>query len=1023
MFQFMLNWGMLGSNNLGPMMLNIIIKPYGKRALILLALLVCLAAIFWTQSRYPALDEKAMMSGAIQLEDPLSFEAKYPTTPDMPVLKRMWLTTLNWLYTNKQGMAFGILLGSVFLTFFGYLRQRSFKNGHLNALLGLFIGAPLGVCVNCAAPIAKGMYASGMRAETTLAAMIASPTMNVVVLTMLISLFPTYMVVAKIALSLAVVLLVVPLVCKLLPRSQLEVVPTIAASSWDIEEPSEAWGIALLAVIRQLLSNLWFIIKTTVPLMILAGALGAIVATLLPGALLSSVPFSVGVVCLVVVIGVFLPVPIAFDVVVAAALLSGGLAPGYVMALLFTLGIFSVYSFFIVSQAISLRAGMLTATAIAILGIFSGVGAQYYHQWQSDRALQILLGNAAPFGAANAQAAGVKITRTPYAARSAAGEKPFTRSEANTTGIDKPIEFSFQDMWPPFWEGRGLATGDIDRDGDIDLIVASTHSGLYQYRNDGVGRFTKQGTQLGILADLPIFNAVLVDIDNDGWLDLFVATYLSGNFWIRNVDGTFKPDTIQTIANRPNAVLTMSASFGDVNQDGFLDVALGNWAAGWYRRIPGEESRNRVVLNDAGKLDGRLFYDLDGQPGETLSLLFSDINGDGFVDLLAGNDFEIPDEIYLGGDNGRLDQVTFQDGMIPQTTTTTMAIKTGDLHNDGVSELYFAQIAGRSSGVSEILKMQPLEFYCDGIENVDASETCKRNMQIKAWYKSGNNFDPTYAKRCQTLSEPDRSQCKAMLVKDLAIQRNDPKICKLIAKSQPIAKAYCTIHFWPSRAVTQDDMNKSIPQILRSNVLLQRDAAGIFTDVATEQKLGVGGWSWDTKIGDFDNDGWQDVYIVNGTWVPNEVSPSNLFFHNDGEGSFTEQSGPFGLEDYLMTATATQFDMDNDGDLDLLTHPVNGPMTLFTNNNQTGNAITLQLRDFRGNHYAIGAQVKIETIKGMQSREVQLGGGFMSFDALDVHFGLGDLQNVKSVTIRWPDGKIDEFGPLTSGASYRVIRH
>ena len=1014
---------MLGSSNFGSMMLNIIIKPYGKRALILVVLLVCLAAVFWTQSRYPALDEKAMMSGAIQLEDPLSFEAKFPTSPDMPLLKRMWLTTLNWLYTNKQGMTFGIMLGAVFLTFFGYLRQRSFKGGHLNAVLGLFIGAPLGVCVNCAAPIAKGMYASGMRAETTLAAMIASPTMNVVVLTMLISLFPTYMVVGKVALSLAVVLLVVPLICRMLPQGQLELKPTVEASGWDVEEPVETWSVAVFGVLKQLFANLWFIIKTTVPLMILAGALGAVVATLLPGTLLSSVPFSIGIVCLVVVIGVFLPVPIAFDVVVAGALLSGGLAPGYVMALLFTLGIFSIYSYFIVAQAISLRAATLTAVAIAVLGTFSGIGAQYYHQWQTDRALQILLGNAAPLGAANAQAAGVKITRTPYAERSPAGAMPFTRSEAITAGIDKPIEFSFQDMWPPFWEGRGVATGDIDLDGDIDVMIASTVRGLYQYRNDGTGRFSAVEMELGEISKLPVFNAVLVDIDNDGWLDLVVTTYLSGNFWLRNEGGSFNPASLQRIANTPNAVLTMATSFGDVNRDGFLDVALGNWAAGWYRRIPGEESRNRVVFNKGGHMDGADFIDLEGQPGETLSLLFSDINDDGLLDLLAGNDFEIPDEIYLADDQGQLDQVTFSDGLIPHTTTTTMAIKTGDLHNDGSPELYFAQIAGRSSGVSQTLKMQPLEQYCDGIENADALITCQRNMEIKTWYKSGNNFDPTYAKRCQTLGEPDRAQCKAMLVKDLAIQRNDPKICKLIAKSQPVAQAYCAIHFWPSRPVTQEDKNKSIPQILRSNVLLERGSEDVFTDVAEAQKLDVGGWSWDTKFGDFDNDGWQDVYIVNGTWVPNEVSPSNLFFRNDGQGGFHEQSGPFGLEDYLMTATASQFDMDSDGDLDILTYPVNGPMVMFTNNNQTGYAITLRLRDFRGNHYAVGALVEIETANGTQSREVQLGGGFMSFDALDVHFGLGDIEDIQSVSVRWPDGITDEFGPLKSGAIYTVTRH
>jgi hypothetical protein len=86
-------------------------------------------------------------------------------------------------------------------------------------------------------------------------------------------------------------------------------------------------------------------------------------------------------------------------------------------------------------------------------------------------------------------------------------------------------------------------------------------------------------------------------------------------------------------------------------------------------------------------------------------------------------------------------------GMIPYTTTTIMALKVADLMNDGQPEVYMAQIAGRASGVSERLKMQPLAQYCDAIKDPAAKATCARNMAIKDWYKSGNNFDPTHAAR------------------------------------------------------------------------------------------------------------------------------------------------------------------------------------------------------------------------------------------------------------------------------------
>lgn len=990
-------------------------------------LIILLAVLFWTGSRYPELDEKAMMSGAIQLEDPLGFEALFPLTDDMSVIERIFYSTLNWIDTNKKGMSFGVLFAAAFLTAATYLKQRGFKRGFANALLGLFLGAPLGVCVNCAAPIARGMYSAGLRAETTLAAMIASPTLNAIVLTMLFSILPFYMAVMKIALSLIMILLVVPWICGTLfgGKSKISNPEIKIPEQGYFTEPSvkEAVPGAAFAVAKSYLCNLWFIIKMTVPLMLLAGFLGATAATLLPGDMVLGLEFGIAMLIIVSVVGVFLPVPIAFDVVVCGALLSLGLAPGYVMALLFTLGTFSIYSHFIVAQAISGRVALWMSGAVVVLGVLSGLAAQSYHNWQSQRALDLLLGHLS-VGAAHAQTvSSVTIETIPFSPRSAAANKPFTRLEANEIGIDKPVEFSFKDMWPPFWEGRSLASGDIDQDGDIDLVIASTKVGLYIYLNDGTGKFTRSDQNLSSIESWQVFNAALVDFDNDGWKDLFVATYREGNWILNGSETGFDTANPQLVPNVENTPLTLALAFDDVDRNGKLDVALGNWAAGWYRRVPGEESRNRLIFNNSIESFGSKFTDLPAIPGETLTILFSDIDKNGTADLLVGNDFEIPDALYLGDGTGDLTQIRFQDNLIPHTTTTTMAIKTADLMNDGSQEIYFAQIAGRASGVSETLKMQPLEAYCDGISDGEAKEICDKNMQIKSWYKSGNNFDPTYANRCQTLSGSDEAECKAMLVKDIAIQRRDPSLCALIPKGQPEAQSFCDIHFWPPRPITNAEKEASIPQILRSNVLLEPDGEG-YSDSAEKRGLHVGGWSWDTKIADFDLDGFQDVYIVNGTWVPNEVSPSNLYFRNKGDGTFTEASGPFGLEDYLMTAAATAFDMDGDGDLDMVTHPVNGPITVFRNNTQSGNAIAFELRDFDGNIDGVGARIVITLRDGTkQMREVQVGGGFMSFDAPRVHFGLAEAQEIASATIFWRTGEPTTLSErLVVGNLYLVTR-
>lgn len=1011
-----------------------------KRLGFAMLVMATLAIFFWSTSRYPSLDEKAMMSGAIQLEDPLGFEALIPVEPDAPVIERIGISTVNWINTNKKGMTFGWLFGASFLTLLGYFRRRNFKGGFANSVYGMFIGAPLGVCVNCAAPIARGLFQGGSRAETTLSAMIASPTLNVVVLTMAFALLPFYIAATKVALSLLVILIAVPLICRLLPKERLLHVPKepVAPAAPDPDEAGAgpegviASGIGFLG---DYLRNFWFILRTTAPLMLLAGFLGAAAGTLLPADLVSGREFGPVSALLAGLVGTFLPVPIGFDVVVSGALLNGGVGHGFIMTLVFTLGSFSVYSFMIVATSVGWRAAWLLAGTVCGVGIVSGFAIDAYHDDQTRRAIEILTSEddvaMAPMAASQTirvtgpDAAQVSLERIPYGVPVSRGDTPFTRMEAWQLGIDQPVEFSFADMWPPFWEGRSVASGDLDRDGDIDLVFASTRAGLYIYRNDGTGGFSGGAVSDPVVSALPIFNAVLVDLDNDGFQDLFLTTYRQGNFILPNRGGRFDFAGLVEVANRDDAILTLALSFADADRDGDLDVALGNWAAGWYRRIPGEESRNRIVLNEGAAMTGADYLDLPGIPGETLSILFSDIDRDGATDLLVGNDFEVPDYVYMGDGTGDFRAITHQDDRIPMTTNTTMSVSAFDARNDGAMALYFAQIAGRADGVSDRLRMQPIERYCDGVERASDRSICQQNMDIKTWYRSGNSLDPSNARRCAGLDEPYRSECRGMMIKDLAIQSDDPSMCALIPANQPHIRDYCDIHFQPSRRMTRAEQDAALPQIMSRNVLLEPREGGRYAETAAAMNVEVGGWSWDVSNGDFDNDGWQDLYIVNGTWVPNEVTPSNIFLRNRDGAAFEDATQGFGLEDYAITAAATLADLDNDGDLDVIAVPVNAPVVAFMNNSERS-AISFQLDDSLGNRDGIGARIEIRHDgfgTGRQSREIQLGGGFMSFDAPVAHFGLGDLTAIDGASIVWADGRVSELaGPLEAGATYIVHR-
>ena len=190
---------------------------YRKRITIIVVLIAALLAWFWLGSRYPSLDEKAAMAGQTVMGDVLSFEAHVPVNPDDPMWRKIINSTINWVLTNRQGMTFGVLLATLVLTLLQLKNLAGGKPGVFrDTVKGMVVGAPLGVCVNCAAPIAYGMSQRGMRKGTSLATMFSSPTLNVVVLAMTFSVLPLYMAVTKVVATAIFILLALPLLVRYL---------------------------------------------------------------------------------------------------------------------------------------------------------------------------------------------------------------------------------------------------------------------------------------------------------------------------------------------------------------------------------------------------------------------------------------------------------------------------------------------------------------------------------------------------------------------------------------------------------------------------------------------------------------------------------------------------------------------------------------------------------------------------------------------------------------------------------------
>jgi uncharacterized membrane protein YraQ (UPF0718 family) len=329
-------------------------------------LMVVIAGIFWVDSRYPALLKRYHAGTHVKAATALTFGAVYPVDRSMPLATRVWRTAINWLDANRVGMTFAFLFGPAALTFLGTLRRRRTGSRWLNTLFGAVAGAPLAVCTNCVAPIARGLFASGMSTESVLATMFASPALNVVVLAMTFVLFPASVALLKLATVLFLIFVFAPAVASW-RQPQAATAPAI------IEIPvSETWTQAFAGIARAYARSFWYVFRIAFPLMLLTALLGAFVVELLPPqAFVASV--TIGGILLVALIAAFLPVPMAFDVAIAYILMTRGMPLPYVVTILCTLGIVSVFSLSIVGKSISWKVAAAAYATVVVLGSLTGL--------------------------------------------------------------------------------------------------------------------------------------------------------------------------------------------------------------------------------------------------------------------------------------------------------------------------------------------------------------------------------------------------------------------------------------------------------------------------------------------------------------------------------------------------------------------------------------------------------------------------------------------------------------------------
>ena len=539
--------------------------------------------------------------------------------------------------------------------------------------------------------------------------------------------------------------------------------------------------------------------------------------------------------------------------------------------------------------------------------------------------------------------------------------------------------------------GAGVAMGDYDNDGLIDVYMTGSDVDNRLFRNLGNFKFEDVTFDAGVDGRIQgrdpwASAATFADIDNDGDLDLYVCNMATPNIlYINQNDGTFKEQTIFRGADYAGA--SKQANFCDYDHDGDLDFILLTYQDllpaqdDFVKMVDGKMEvlegceEYAVVINNTEARGGEkdIFFENQGDGtfkqvtskvgvGDTyepnLAGVWMDYDNDGWQDLYTTADFKQSDHLYRNNGDG-----TFTD-VLPDTVKHTpwfsMGLDTGDLNNDGHLDLIVGDMADRT-------------HYGQKVNMGDMAE----NGWFLVWGE---------------------------------------------------------------------------PRQFMQNCVFVNSGTGKFMEHGAITGMAKTDWTWSIRIVDLDNDGLQDVHFTNGhsrdsmngdlfgkmnalREDPN-LTPAmwseffanipvrkgvNLAFRNKGDLEFESVGPEWGLDHNGVSHAAAFADLDNDGDLDAVVNNLYEQASIYRNDSDNGARIIVQFRSGKNNYFGVGCKVEVLQDGKYYRRDLTPNRGYLSSDPMAVQLGLPSNNNIEQMRVTWPDGSAHDFKDIAVNQIYRAI--